>query len=150
MQTEEKRIIIRKYQKEELDNNYQQLIDVAYQAAENAYAPYSSLRVGASVLLQSGIIESASNQENVAYPAGMCAERVILNYVTAKYKDGVVKALAVVSPDTDKIVSPCGACRQVMAEIIKRKGEDFEVIIVDPDTVYIINAGDLLPFAFDF
>jgi len=150
MRTEEKRITIRKYQKDELDNKYQQLINAAYQAAEKAYAPYSSFRVGASVLLESGIIESASNQENVAYPSGMCAERVLLNYVTAKYKDEKIKAMAVVSPDADKVVSPCGACRQVMAEIIKRMGEDFEVIIVDPDTVYIINARDLLPFAFDF
>ncbi len=150
MHTEEKRIVIRKYQIEELDDNYKELINAAYRAAKNAYAPYSLFRVGASVLLQNGIVESASNQENVAYPSGMCAERVVLNYVTARYKEHKIKAIAIVSPDTDKAVSPCGACRQVMTEIVKRNEEDFEVIIADTGTAYIINAGDLLPFAFDF
>lgn len=150
MRKEEIKIEIRKYSKDELENIYQQLLDEAYIAAEAAYVPYSNFRVGASVLLESGRIESASNQENIAYPSGMCAERVLLNYVTAKYRDDKIKVLAVVSPDAKNIVAPCGACRQVMLEIIKRQGQDFEVVIVDPSTVYVTNAGDLLPFAFDF
>lgn len=150
MKIEEVKLKIKKYKLEELEERYLQLINAAYQAAENAYAPYSSFRVGASVLLESGQIESASNQENIASPSGMCAERVVINYVTAKYCNDKIKALAVVSPDSDKVVTPCGACRQVMAEVIKRNGKDFEVIVVDPGTAYVINAGDLLPFAFDF
>jgi cytidine deaminase len=150
MRIVEKRIEAKEYKREELDEKYQKMIIKAYQAADKAYSPYSSFRVGASVLLDNGIIESASNQENIAYPSGMCAERVLLNYVTANYTEDKIKAIAVVSPDIEKAVSPCGACRQVMAEIIKRTGEDFEVVLVDSDTVYIINAGDLLPFAFNF
>jgi len=150
MRKEEIKIEIRKYSKDEIENIYKQLIDEAYMAAEAAYVPYSNFRVGASVLLESRRIESASNQENIAYPSGMCAERVLLNYITAKYKDDKIKVLVVVSPDAENIVTPCGACRQVMSEIIRRQGQDFEVVIVDSGTVYITNAGDLLPFAFDF
>lgn len=150
MQSEEIIIKIQKYKKDEIKKPYQLLMREAYMAAENAYANYSSFRVGAAVLLEDGTIESASNQENIAFPSGMCAERVLLNFVTAKYNDDKIKAIAIVSPDTEKAVTPCGACRQVMAEIVKRQGNDFEVIVVDPDTVYIINAKDLLPFAFDF
>lgn len=150
MQIEEINIKIRKYKIEEISETYRQLIDEAYKVAENAYAPYSSFRVGAAALLDSGRIDGASNQENIAYPSGMCAERVLINYLTSNFKDDKIKMLAVVSPDAKELVTPCGACRQVMAEVIKRQGFDFEVLVIDSGTLYSINAGDLLPFAFDF
>lgn len=150
MKTEEYRIIIKKCDVGELDSSYKKLIETSFRAAEKAYAPYSSLRIGAAVLLESGLIESASNQENIAYPSGMCAERVVLNYVTSKYINDKIIAMAIVSPDSDKMITPCGACRQVMNEIVKRNNADFEVIIVDSGTANIINAGNLLPLAFDF
>lgn len=150
MQIQEKYIKIKKYSLDEISDTYKQLIDKAYKSADNAYAPYSSFRVGAAALLESGRMEGASNQENIAYPSGMCAERVLINFLTSNYKDDKIRALAVVSPDAKDIVTPCGACRQVMAEVIKRQGTDFEVLVIDSGTLYVINAGDLLPFAFDF
>ena len=92
----------------------------AKSALKTAYAPYSGFFVGASVLLENGEIINGSNQENVAYPSGLCAERVALFYAGARYPDVKVKTIAVSvlskNFEVTDVISPCGACRQVMAE----------------------------------
>ena len=138
----------------DLDIQYQELINNAKEALKNAYAPYSGFLVGASILLENGEMVNGSNQENVAYPSGLCAERVAMFYVGAKFPGVRIKAIAVsVSSkdfDISDVVSPCGACRQVMAEYEDNQGKSIKVILHSPnDQVLIVDqVQDLLPFMF--
>ena len=138
----------------ELDNKDQELIANAKEAFITAYAPYSGFLVGASILLDNGEIVNGSNQENVAYPSGLCAERVAMFYAGAKFPDAKIKAIAVsVISKTFKVtdvISPCGACRQVMAEYEDKQAQPIKVILHSPtDDVLIANTvQDLLPFVF--
>lgn len=129
------------------------LIEQAKAALAGSYSPYSHFRVGAAVLLDNGVIITGSNQENGAYPSGLCAERVALFYAGAQYPNVPIKALAVVASNEKGItvspVSPCGACRQVMLE--------YQMISNKPFTIYMVGAGkiikiedvkQLLPFSF--
>src|ERR1700757_2647879 len=93
------------------------LILEATKAMRNAYAPYSKFKVGAAVLLENGKVITGNNQENAAYPSGLCAERVAIYYASAQYPGVPVKAMAVIcNADTTQPVTPCGACRQAIAE----------------------------------
>jgi cytidine deaminase len=138
----------------ELSKNEQQLVANAKSAIKTAYAPYSAFLVGSSVLLENGEIINGSNQENVAYPSGLCAERVALFYAGAKYPDVKIKkiAVSVLSEgfEVTDVVSPCGACRQVMAEYECKQDKAIKVILHSPtDEVLIANkVEDLLPFMF--
>jgi len=138
----------------ELETKDQELIANAKEAFITAYAPYSGFLVGASVLLDNGEIVNGSNQENVAYPSGLCAERVAMFYAGAKFPDAKIKAIAVsVISKTFKVtdvISPCGACRQVMAEYEDKQAQPIKVILHSPtDDVLIANTvQDLLPFMF--
>ena len=138
----------------ELETKDQELIANAKEAFTTAYAPYSGFLVGASVLLDNGEIVSGSNQENVAYPSGLCAERVALFYAGARYPDIKVKTIAVSvlskNFEVNDVISPCGACRQVMAEYEEKQEEAIKVILHSPtDEVLIANTvEDLLPFMF--
>jgi cytidine deaminase len=138
----------------ELSENEQQLVENAKLALKTAYAPYSGFLVGSSVLLENGEIINGSNQENVAYPSGLCAERVALFYAGARYPDIKVKTIAVSvlskNFEVNDVISPCGACRQVMAEYEEKQEEAIKVILHSPtDEVLIANTvEDLLPFMF--
>jgi cytidine deaminase len=138
----------------ELTEQEQQLVSNAKSALKTAYAPYSGFLVGASVLLENGEIINGSNQENVAYPSGLCAERVALFYAGAKYPDVKVKTVTVSvlskNFEVTDVVSPCGACRQVMAEYEEKQEQEIKVILHSPtDEVLIANTvEDLLPFMF--
>ena len=138
----------------ELSEQEQQLVSNAKSAFKTAYAPYSGFLVGASVLLENGEIINGSNQENVAYPSGLCAERVALFYAGARYPDIKVKTIAVSvlskNFEVNDVISPCGACRQVMAEYEEKQEEEIKVILHSPtDEVLIANTvEDLLPFMF--
>ena len=138
----------------ELDTQDKALIANAKAAFTTAYAPYSGFLVGASILLDNGEIVNGSNQENVAYPSGLCAERVAMFYAGAKFPDAKIKAIAVsVISKTFKVtdvISPCGACRQVMAEYEDKQAQPIKVILHSPtDDVLIANTvQDLLPFMF--
>ena len=138
----------------ELSKNEQQLVANAKSAIKTAYAPYSGFLVGSSVLLENGEIINGSNQENVAYPSGLCAERVALFYAGARYPDIKVKTIAVSvlskNFEVNDVISPCGACRQVMAEYEEKQEEAIKVILHSPtDEVLIANTvEDLLPFMF--
>jgi len=138
----------------ELSENEQQLVENAKSALKTAYAPYSGFFVGSSVLLENGEIINGSNQENVAYPSGLCAERVALFYAGARYPNIKVKTIAVSvlskNFEVNDVISPCGACRQVMAEYEEKQEEAIKVILHSPtDEVLIANTvEDLLPFMF--
>ena len=138
----------------DLSEQEQQLVSNAKSAFKTAYAPYSGFLVGASVLLENGEIVNGSNQENVAYPSGLCAERVALFYAGARYPDIKVKTIAVSvlskNFEVNDVISPCGACRQVMAEYEEKQEEAIKVILHSPtDEVLIANTvEDLLPFMF--
>ena len=119
-----------------------------------AYAPYSKFKVGASVRLDNDAIVTGSNQENSAYPSGLCAERVVLFHVGANYPKQAVQTLCIVAEGdlipSEKLLSPCGACRQVMLETENRQNNKIRVIIVNQDNrALIVNSViDLLPFGF--
>ena len=153
---QEKKIILNftSAQLSDLDSKDQQLISNAKEAFVSAYAPYSGFLVGASILLENGEIVNGSNQENVAYPSGLCAERVAMFYVGSKFPDVQIETIAVsvFSKDFEvaDIISPCGACRQVMAEYEDKQQKSIRVILHSPnDQVLIANkVQDLLPFMF--
>jgi cytidine deaminase len=137
----------------ELSSEYQQLISLAREATLKAYAPYSNFNVGASVLLANGEIFSANNQENAAYPSGLCAERVAIFYANSNYPDVPVKAIAVCASNSNGIlntpVPPCGACRQVLLETEMRFESPIEVILVGKQRLHVIkNIAQLLPLNF--
>ena len=109
------------------------LLDRAREAINSAYDPYSAYHVGAAVLLANGEVFTGNNQENVAYPSGICAERVALFYASAKYPEGPGKAIAVSAKakgfTVHSPVTPCGSCRQVMAESENRFNNKLKLIM---------------------
>jgi len=130
-----------------------QLVDLALRAADRAYAPYSAFKVGAAVLLEGGIIVSGSNQENAAYPSGLCAERVAVFAASSDYPDRIIEKIAVVSKDHNgqiRAVTPCGSCRQVLYEYETKQGEPIRILIFGKDEVLIEfkDIRSLLPFGF--
>lgn len=138
----------------ELSVAEQELVKKANEAADRAYAPYSHFHVGASVLLADGQVVTGNNQENIAYPSGLCAERVALFYVGANYPDAVVKTLVVVAKGDlvkpEDCISPCGACRQVIAQSEYRQKQPIRLILVAQNgRTFIFDKGsDLLVFPF--
>jgi len=109
------------------------LLQAAKKAATGAYAPYSHFNVGAAVLLANNKIITGNNQENAAYPSGTCAERAAVFYAASQYQDIKIKAIAIASKSNNKKykgpVSPCGACRQVLAEYEKRGKNKIRIIM---------------------
>ncbi|HTF02577.1 MAG TPA: cytidine deaminase [Bacteroidia bacterium] len=124
-------------------------------AGKQAYAPYSAFHVGAALRLANGIIVSGNNQENVAYPSGLCAERVAIFHAGAVYPDVAVTAIAVTCSSerfaVNRPLSPCGACRQVMAEYEKRHNTNIRIILAgESGAVYIVGSiRELLPLSFE-
>jgi cytidine deaminase len=154
----EKQIII-KYSEfsswKELSDKELKMVDLAYSICEKAYAPYSKFQVGASILLSNGEIVSGNNQENIAYPSGLCAERVALFYAGANFPNHSIQTIVVVAKGDllpiDKILSPCGSCRQVMLESETRQNNvPIRVILVSQNerTIVFDSVYDLLPLAF--
>jgi len=117
----------------ELDQIFQKLIQKAKDAAKTAYAPYSKFNVGAAVLLENNEIIQGNNQENAAYPSGLCAERVAIFYANSKYPNIPIKAIAVTANTVDGFISepipPCGSCLQVMLESERRYDNEIQVIL---------------------
>ena len=138
---------------ENLPQEVTALIEIARQAAQKAYAPYSEFQVGAAILLENGEVLSGSNQENASYPLCLCAERVAI--AAASPHEHAIEALAVMarnprSPLTQPI-SPCGACRQVILESEIRFQQPIKIILYgETGEVYVVNsAKSLLPLGFD-
>lgn len=145
----------KKHKITELTDKDKELITAAKMVAKDAYAPYSGFKVGAAVRLVNDKILTGSNQENAAYPSGLCAERVALFYCGANYPEIPVKDIAIVALGksniiTDKPVPPCGACRQVIVETAGRFKQTIRLLLVGKESVIEINnANDLLPLLFD-
>lgn len=139
---------------EDLPESDVSLLEVAGTAADSAYAPYSHFNVGAAILLENGEIVAGNNQENVAYPSGLCAERVALFSVGAQHPNIAVKAIAITAKsehfDIDEPLAPCGACRQVMVEYEKKSGQNIRIILRGhKGKIYVINSvDDILPLSF--
>lgn len=137
-----------------LDTSTQNLIVKAYEIADKAYAPYSQFHVGAVLLLEDGQLILGNNQENMAYPSGLCAERVALFYAGANFSDKKIQQLVVVAKGDligpDECVSPCGSCRQVIVECEKRQSVGFQVVLVSASgrTFVFEKGSDLLIFPF--
>ena len=137
----------------ELTNEQKSVVEAAKKATSGSYSPYSHYKVGAAVLLANGEIVSGANQENAAYPSGLCAERTTIFYAQARYPDVPIRKLAIISRQGDEfgqtICSPCGACRQVICEAEYRSGAPIEILLCSASEVYIFNGIDgLLPFGF--
>jgi cytidine deaminase len=139
---------------QDLPEQEQALVSAANTALRRAYAPYSKFQVGASILLKSGLIIEGNNQENIAYPSGLCAERVALFYAGANHpNDPILKICIVAQGDltsNDSYVSPCGPCRQVMLESESRQTQPIEVLLVQKSgTILLLDTvQNLLPFGF--
>ena len=130
------------------------VVNKAFEAMEKAYAPYSNFKVGAALLLEDGQIIQGNNQENIAYPSGLCAERVALFHAGAQFPGIVVDLICIVAKGDlmpiSQLLSPCGACRQVMLESENRQNKPIRIILVNQDnrTMCIDSVQNLLPFGF--
>jgi cytidine deaminase len=130
------------------------LLEKATEAAHRAYAPYSEFKVGAALQLSNGVVVQGNNQENAAYPSGLCAERVALFYASSQYPSVAVDAIAITvrSPNglLDKPIPPCGACRQVMAETQNRFQNKMRVVMRGQTGPILVvsDMSNLLPFTF--
>ncbi|HCC52649.1 MAG TPA: cytidine deaminase [Porphyromonadaceae bacterium] len=137
---------------EELSPDDNRLRMAAVHAAGRAYAPYSRFQVGAAVMLRDGSVVEGSNQENIAFPSGLCAERVALFHAGASFPEIPVISLAIVAVKDgviQKSIAPCGACRQVMLETEQRYGKPVRILMCGRDeTILVSTAKDLLPFGF--
>ena len=139
---------------EELTPEEKQLVEVARQATFRSYSPYSHFSVGASVLLANGVILSGSNQENAAYPSGLCAERTVLFYANSQYPNQPITMMAIAARSekgfTEIPITPCGACRQVLAETERRFEQSIRILLYgETETIIIDGVKNLLPFLFD-
>ena len=138
---------------EELDKNDRDLVIAAREAAQNAYAPYSNFRVGAAVMLETGIIIRGANVENAAFPSGICAERSALSFSASNYPSIKPVAIAVAAFTeeglTEEPVPPCGNCRQVIVEEEFRNKINIRLILSGGSKIQIFEkGGDLLPLQF--
>ena len=144
----------------ELPEEDKRLVEAARLATRRAYAPFSKYSVGAALLLANGEIVTGSNQENAAYPSGLCAERTAVFYASSAYPGVAIKKIAVAArPDSDdgkdwdsglqrNPVSPCGGCRQALIEYEHLYGP-IEVILYGSEKIYILpSVASLLPLGF--
>lgn len=132
-----------------------ELLILAQKAVKNAYAPYSNFYVGAAVLLENGKIVIGNNQENAAYPSGLCAERVAIYHASAQYPNVPVKTIAIAVKAKNQIISepvtPCGSCRQAISEYENRYGKEIRIIMSgEKGEIYISKSiQSLLPLMFN-
>mgnify|MGYP002146588265 CR=1 FL=1 len=129
----------------ELSKEDQHLIEQAKEAAKGAYAPYSHFNVGAAVLLENGVVVKGSNQENAAYPSGICAERVAIFAAGSNYPGVKIKTMAVTAfsknARIDSPITPCGSCRQVMSEYETKSRSDIKLLLcADCDEIWMLES----------
>lgn len=138
----------------ELNAEDRELAQAAIEGMRGSYAPYSHFNVGAAVRMSNGQIVRGSNQENAAFPSGLCAERTAMFAAGAKYPDkdmcSIALAGGIYGRITDEPATPCGACRQVMAQYQAKSGKDMSVIMVGGKKVWKFEkVDDILPLIFD-
>lgn len=140
---------------ENLDAIRLNLLQLAGNAAALAYAPYSNFRVGAAVILEDGQTFWANNQENICFPVGVCAERILLGYTHANFPDLKPEILVITAMKSDNsglaTVTPCGLCRQSISEYERKFNASIEILMNRPDGTLLRANGiqDLLPYQFD-
>jgi cytidine deaminase len=139
---------------EQMNPEDRELAQAAINATKHSYAPYSKFNVGAAVMLEDGEIITGSNQENAAYPSGLCAERTAMFYASANRPDKAMTKIAVAAGQEGKLcdspATPCGACRQVMAQYQTKGGRNMEIILVGGKKIWKFEkVDDILPFIFD-
>jgi len=140
---------------EELPVSIKSLMNKAIEAKQNAYAPYSKFKVGAALLLENDSIITGNNQENAAYPSGICAERVAIWRASSEFPHQKVIALAISASSSSQLtkepVAPCGACRQTLSEYELKQKDKIEVYFMGEvgNVIKTDSILDLLPIAFD-
>ena len=155
MTSKEIKIAYKEYESlAELEPKDRELAQAAIDATAQAYAPYSKFNVGAAVLFQDGEIIKGAKQENAAYPSGLCAERTALFYASASRPDKPMTAIAIAASQNGELletpVTPCGACRQVMAQYQLKSGLPMMVLLIGAHSILKFEkVDDLLPFIFD-
>ncbi|MGC4130229.1 MAG: cytidine deaminase [Bergeyella sp.] len=141
--------------KNDLSEVEKKLYESAFEARNNAYAEYSKFYVGCALLLENGEIITGSNQENAAYPSGLCAERTTIFWTSANYPNEKIKKLFVIGAPKNAVTSapipPCGACRQSILEYEAKQDEPIEIYFasLDGEIYKTKSIRDLLPFSFD-
>ena len=154
MEELELKTVIKVCQPQELSPEEQHLLDLAIEATQRSYAPYSHFHVGAAVRLENGAEIIGCNQENAAYPSGLCAERTALFSAGAQYPDVPVSVLAIAARSTDgklveEPVGPCGSCRQVILESETRAKHPIRILLYGSRCVYVIDGvRSLMPLMF--
>ena len=139
---------------DELEIQDKELAQAAIDATSLAYAPYSNFNVGAAVMFEDGEIVKGANQENAAYPSGICAERTALFYASASRPNVPMKALAIAAVYNGELcktpATPCGACRQVMSQYQLKSGIPMTILLIGGEKIWKFSkVEDLLPFMFD-
>lgn len=140
---------------EELSQSEKEYMNQAIEIRKKAYAPYSKFQVGAAIVLDNGLVLQGSNQENAAYPSGLCAERVVIFYAGANYPNNkIVKMFITATPsdrDSENPIPPCGSCRQSIAEYEIKQDLPIEIYFMGAKgAVYKSDSlKNLLPFMFD-
>ncbi|MFC6268845.1 cytidine deaminase [Frigoriflavimonas asaccharolytica] len=132
------------------------LFNLAKSSRLKAYAPYSKFLVGCAILLENGEIISGNNQENAAYPSGICAERTAIFYASANFPDVKILKLFVLGASLENLnkavpTPPCGACRQVISEYENKQSSEIEIYFanMDDEICKVKSIRSLLPFTFD-
>lgn len=138
---------------EELEAGDRELVDKAIEATANSYAKYSHFHVGSAIRLADGRIMIGANQENAAFPSGLCAERTAIFAAQAQYPEQAITDLAIAAKNENGLVptpvSPCGACRQVILEIEDRYKRPVRILLYGTKGVYVIQSvNDLMPLSF--
>ena len=155
MTNKEIKIAYREYESlAQLDAEDKDLAQAAVEATAQSYAPYSNFNVGAAVLFEDGVIVKGANQENAAYPSGLCAERTALFYASASRPDKAMTAIAIAAGQNGELcknpATPCGACRQVMAQYQTKSGRPMRVLLIGAERIWRFEkVDDLLPLIFD-
>ena len=144
---------VRVYDWDELAAEDQNLVQAAKDATNGSYAPYSGFCVGAAALLADGTIVIGSNQENVAFPSGLCAERTTLFAANAQHPNQPVMALAIAARNKDGFLSqpipPCGGCRQVISGVEQRYNQPIRILLYGTAGIHVVDGIDaLLPLQF--
>lgn len=139
---------------DELETGDKALAQAAVEAIKGSYAPYSNFNVGAAVRMSDGRVFTGANQENAAYPSGLCAERTAMFYAHAHRDGAMMESIAVAASQNGVLcpspATPCGDCRQVMAEFQTEAGKPMSVILVGGDKIWKFPSVDsVLPFIFD-
>ena len=137
----------------ELSAEDQELVTRAKEATKNSYANYSHFYVGAALRLENGEIIIGANQENAAFPSGLCAERTAVFAAQAQHPEQPIKTLAIAARNANGFlkepISPCGPCRHVILEVEDRYKQPVRILLYGTDGVYVIDSvKDLLPFCF--